>query len=39
MKLSGTPNDVPEYLKDELTPWEKLLPAMIALLAAYVLVR
>lgn len=37
--LSEKPGDVPEYLKSELSPFEKLLPALIALVAAYLLVR
>jgi len=39
MPPNSQPGDVPEYLKDELSPFEKLLPALIALAAAYLLVR
>lgn len=39
MRLSEAPGDIPNYLKSELSPFEKLLPALIALVAAYLLVR
>lgn len=44
MMLSGngnTTNDVPDYLKakDQLTPFERLLPVIIAAALSFLLVR
>ena len=45
MRLSGEennlPNDVPEYLKskEQLTPFEKLMPILLAVALSYIFVR